>query len=418
MMDGVSPHRERGWILARQGWPELAEKEYRLALAEDPDDFVAHAMLALLLSERDGRGEEALREARTAVGLAPDEPFAHSAEAQVHLAAKRWDAAEQSVGEAIRIDPDDPFLFVVLAECHLGRRRWQDALDAADQGLAIDPAYVPCLNVRATALVHLDRRDEASATLVGALGRDPENSHTHANQGWASLHRGDRRAGLAHFREALRLDPQSEWARQGLAEAMKARNPVYAAMLTYFLWMQRLSPRARWGVVLGGMLGFRLVRTAARVNPELMPWLLPLMVAYGVFLMLSWTAPQLFNALLLLSRDGRDVLSDEQRTSGRWVGGGALLALGMGLLALGFPAGWSFSGALLATLLLIPLAATFNGPRGRPTRTMAFFTGGVYLLGALAVAGEWASVAIGSALVGICLLLVVGSTWVISTRRE
>jgi len=417
-MNEVSPHRERGWILARQGWPQMAEKEYRLALADDPDDFLAHAMLALLLSDWEGRGQEALEEARTAVRLAPDEPFSHRAEAYVHLAAERWEAAEQSALEAIRIDPDDPLLFSILSESFLGRGKWTEALAAADRGLAIKPDDVHCLNNRASALVHLGRRDEASAALVGALGRDPDNSYTHANQGWASLHRNDRRAALEHFREALRLDPESDWARQGLAEAMKAANPVYAGMLRYFLWMQRLSPGARWAVILGGIFGFRMLRTMARVNPELMPWLLPLMIAYVAFLILSWTAPQLFNAMLMLSRDGRHVLSDEQRTSGRWVGGAGLLAVGVGAAALVTRTGWVFMAAVMATVLLIPLASTFHGPRGRPTRRMTYFTAGMYASAAVSTVAMAVGSGWGEAMFGIIVLVVAISTWVINARRN
>jgi tetratricopeptide (TPR) repeat protein len=275
---------------------------------------------------------------------------------------------------------------------------------------------VGCANLRGSALVHLGRREEAAETLYGALGRDPENSHTHANQGWTLLHRGDRQGALSHFREALRLDPENDWPRDGLVEAMKAGNPLYAAMLRYFLWMQRLSHPVRWGVILGGIFGFRVLRTAARLNPGLKPYLVPLMVLYGIFVLLSWTAPQLFNSLMLLSRDGRQVLSEEQRESGQWVGGGFVLAALAGIAALVVGEWWTVSAAILATLALIPLASTFRGPRGRPTRAMSIFTGVVYALSALSVGLASRGAAAGDALFSLCLLLVVGSTWVINVR--
>jgi tetratricopeptide (TPR) repeat protein len=416
MSDPTFARRQRGWLLAQQGRHDLAEQEYRLALAEDPHDAGTHALLALVLAEQEPRRAEALEEARTAIGLAPDDAFPHFAEAHVHLEAERWEPAQRAAEEAIRIDPDDPGHYAVLAAAHLGRRRWREALEAADQALAIDPTHTGGANLRATALVHLGRKDEAGATLHGALARDPENTHTHANQGWALLHRGDRKAALGHFREALRLDPESEWAREGLAEAMKARNPLYAAMLRYFLWMNRLPARTRWMVILGGWLGYRVVRGAAEANPALAPWLVPLMVAYAAFVLLSWTAPQVFNAVLLASADGRYVLSPEQRRSGAWMAAGVAAAITLVVAALVTSVGWVAMGALMFAAMLIPLSATFRGPRGRPTRVMSMVTVGLYALAAVSLALLTQGLALGATLFSIVLLGVVATSWGVNLR--
>lgn len=383
--DPTSAHRQRGWLLAQQGRHDMAEREYRMALAQDPHDADAHALLALVLAEREDRRAEALEEAHAAIGLAPDDPFPHYAEARVHLEAERWDEARRAAEHAIEIDPDDADYYTLLAAAHGGRRRWKEMLEAADEALSIDPGHSGATNLRAHALVHLDRRDEAGRTLQGALARNPDDSHTHANQGWARLHAGDRTGALTHFREALRLDPESEWAREGLAEAMKAKSPIYAAMLRYFLWMNRLEPRTRWMVILGGYFGYRVVRSVSANNPQLAPWLLPLIIAYAAFVLLSWTAPQIFNAVLLASKEGRYVLLPEQRRSG------GLMAAGIGavaaLLALALLAGleWAWLGVILFAVLLIPLGATFNGPRGRPTRVMGILTPSLYAVATAAM---------------------------------
>lgn len=412
-----SAFRQRGALLAEQGRYDLAEREYRRALADEPDDALTHALLALALADQGGRDAEALAEAHAAVALEPDLAFAHYAEARVHLEAERIDAAERAAATAVRIDPEHPRNFMVLAAVHLGRRRWHDALAAADEGLALRPTHAPLLNIRAHALVSLGRKDEAGDTLRGALADDPENAATHANQGWALLHQGDRKAALGHFRESLRLDPEGEWARAGLAEALMARNPVYAAMLRYFLWMQRLDGRTRWMVILGGMFGYRIVRTAARDNPALAPWLTPLIVAYVAFVLLSWIAPQLFSALLMASRDGRYALSGEQRLSGRWMAAGVGAALALGIAALLTGSGWAINGTVLFAALLIPLASVFRGPRGRPTRKMTGVAGALYALAALSIAltaagSEGAAVA----LFGIVLLATIATSWIVALR--
>jgi tetratricopeptide (TPR) repeat protein len=418
MNDSTSARRERGWLLAQQGRAELAEREYRLALAEDPHDADTHALLALVLAGQEPRRAEALAEAREAVGLAPDEPFPHYAEAVVHIQAERWEDAQRAAEQAIRIDPDDPGHYAVLAAAHLGRRRWRDALDAADDALAIDPTHTGAANLRASALVHLGRKDEAGAALQGALARDPENSYTHANQGWALLHRGDRKAALGHFRESLRLDPESEWAREGLVEALKAGNPLYAGMLRYFLWMNRLPARTRWMVLLGGWVGYQIVRGAAASNPGLAPWLAPLIIAYVAFVLLSWTAPQVFNAVLLASRDGRYVLSPEQRRSGGWMAAGVAAAVALTAAALATGAGWLESGAIMFAALLIPLAATFHGPRGRPTKVMSMVSIGLYAVAALSLAMSAQGIREANDLSLIVLLGVVATSWGVNLRSK
>jgi len=417
-MDAPSQHRERGWILATQGRHEMAEREYRLALAEDPHDGTTHALLAILLADRDERRADALAEAHAAIGLDPDDAFAHFAEAHVHLQAERWDDAERAALTAIDLDPDDPRNFTALSFAHLGRRRWTESLAAADEALALDPGHAPALNLRANALVHLGRKDEAGATLHGALARDPENADTHANQGWALLHRGDREGALEHFRESLRLDPEGEWARDGLAEALKARNPLYAGMLRYFLWMNRLDKRTQWMVVVGGIIGYNVVRNVARANPALAPWLTPLMVAYVAFVLLSWAAPQIFNAVLMASRDGRYVLSPEQRRSGAWMAAGLGAALALGVAALVTREFWAINGAILFAGLLIPLAAAFRGPRGRPTPKLGAAAGVLYAMAALFVLLELTGNAAAGLLFFPVLLGIMAISWISNLRSR
>jgi tetratricopeptide (TPR) repeat protein len=415
-MHASSPHRARGDHLFRMGRMDQAEREYRMAVSDDPRDPIARSMLAQVIGSQGGRHDEALREARDAIALAPDLAFGHRVEAGVHLEGGRFSDGERAAREAVRLDPEDEDNFAMLSHALQAQRRWAEALAAADTGLELSPVDPQLLNLRAQALVGLGRKDEAGATLRGALARDPENADTHANQGWALLHRGDRKGALGHFRESLRLDPQGEWARAGLVEALKAGNPVYAAMLRYFLWMQRMDRRTQRFVILGGFVGYHVTRTMAR-DPALAPWLTPLMVAYVVFVLLTWIAPQLFSAVLLASRDGRYALSDEQRRSGVFMAAGAGAALALGTAYLLTRAGWAENGAILAAVLLIPLASVFRGPRGRPTRKMAMLAGALYALAALSVALTAAGLyGPAGTLFIVVLLASIATSWIVGLR--
>ncbi len=222
------------------------------------------------------------------------------------------------------------------------------------------------------ALVKLGRRAEAGATIDTALRRDPEDALTHANQGWTLLHQGQPQKAMEHFREALRLEPNLEWARQGIVEALKARHWIYRQMLRYFLWMGRLSRRAQWGVIIGALIAQNVLNSA--LPPALAPLGEILAWCLVGFAILTWTADPLFNLLLRLHPLGRLALSRQQIWASNCVGVCLLLAL----LGLG---GWAASGdfrfamtALVSACLILPVAGSFKCPAGGRRLIMASYT--------------------------------------------
>ena len=368
-------------MLYQQSRYDLAENELRQTLAEEPHLAYAHSLYALCLAQRENF-DEATNEARRGIHLEPDFGFAHYAMAHVFFDRNRYPEAVTAVNEAIRLDPENADYFALLSNIHLQERRWREALNTAEQGLQSDPEHVGCTNLRAMAMVKLGRKSEAGATIGTALSKNPDNSLTHANQGWTLLHQGEPKKAAEHFREALRLDPQNEWARQGIIEALKARNIIYAAMLKYFLWMAKFSRRVQWVIILAGYFGNQILAATAHTNPDLAPWILPLRILYIVFALMTWLAYPFFNLLLRLNKFGRMVLSREQTTATNWFGFCLLIALGglVGCAVQGFNSPWLI-GALVFGLLLLPITAIFNCPAGWPRLVMAALTIALVLLG-------------------------------------
>ncbi|MBN8247635.1 MAG: tetratricopeptide repeat protein [Verrucomicrobia bacterium] len=365
------PHLQRALLLQQQDRHAQAETELRKHLAGDPRDAVAHASMALSLAALD-RLDEAEAAAREAAGIAPDLAFAWYALAQVLSDRNRPDDAAGAIAEAIRHDPGDADYQGVRAGIEFQRRRWADALAAAEAGLASDPEHVGCNNLRAMALVKLGRKSEAGTTLDATLSRAPDNSLSHANKGWTLLEQGDHRQAMTHFRESLRLDPSNDWARQGLVEALKSGNPVYAVMLRYFLWMDKLSEQARWGILVGGYVGSRMLGSVASSHPEWAPWILPVRIAYIAFALLTWLAQPLFNLLLFLHPVGRHALDATQRRQAGAVGvcAGVALASLVTWMVSGFT-GPFLTPALVFGLLAVPVAAVFACQPGWPRLTMS-----------------------------------------------
>ena len=380
-----TPQLQRALVLHEQGRHDLAEKELRQHLVQRPNDGFGHALLAISLVEQE-KLDDAQQTAREAIGQAPDLAFSHYALARVLSARNREDEAVPVIQEAIRLEPTDADYHAMMAGIQFDRRKWQASLDAAETGLQFSPEHVGCNNLRSMALVKLGRTHEAGATIDRTLARDPDDAFSHANKGWTLLEQGQHREAMHHFRESLRLDPTNDWARAGLVEGLKAGNPLYAVMLKYFLWMQKLSSGARWGIIVGGYFANRVMAGAAHANPALAPWLLPFRILYIAFAVLTWLAYPIFNLLLFLHPTGRHALDRDNRAQAAWVGICLLLALcSLAVWLISREAAFLIP-ALIFGLLALPTAALFSCQRGWPRLTMLAITIGLAATGMVAVA--------------------------------
>lgn len=367
-MNHQSPNMARAEMLISQGRFDLAQEHLHLALAEDPNDPLAHAWLAICFEEGD-QLIHATDEAKKAVGLAPDEAFFHYVLARTFNARRMPKEAEFAIRQSLELDPSDSSAWSLLAGLKLQAKKYQEALEAADKGLELDPEDTGCLNVRAMSQQGLGLKLDAERTIEGALKRRPDNAFTHANMGWSMLHQGEPRKAMEHFREALRLEPNLEWARQGIIEAMKARFILYRWFLAYFLWMQRLPSNVQWGIIIGAWIASRIVRSVSKSNPELAPFLTPLLILYFAFCATSWFAVPFFNLLLRIDRFGRLVLSRAETFAANMLGLALIPTIVTGI-------GWAIKGGIWEDLFFavapftLPVAVAGNTREGTPRRIM------------------------------------------------
>ncbi len=340
-----------------------AESLLRQILAVDPDHDTPHALLSLAFLYQD-KIENALQEARAAVGLAPDIAYNH----YVHALALRGDqqhkAALIAIRDAIRLDPESPQFYALEATIYMRQKAWEQARQTAEAGLRINPEHDACANVYGMALVKLGRHDQANDILMTTLARNPQNPTTHANQGWALLHRGEYEQAFVHFHEALRLNPMSGWAREGIIEAIKARNALYRLLLRYFLWMSRLTEDEQWEIH-GGLYAVRqILRAAAHAFFPIYLILVPFNLLIFSLVVLTWIARPLFALFVRFNRLGRLALPKEEITASNWVAVCLLLAGGglfMGLLL----QEWAFLVLVLGALaMIVPVAGVFHAQRG------------------------------------------------------
>ena len=65
-------------------------------------------------------------------------------------------------------------------------------------------------------LLQMGKTDREEAAIKSALANNPEDPITHTNQGWICLESGEANRALAHFKEALRINPNTASVRQGV----------------------------------------------------------------------------------------------------------------------------------------------------------------------------------------------------------
>jgi hypothetical protein len=66
-------------------------------------------------------------------------------------------------------------------------------------------------------------------------------------------------------------------------------------------------------VLIGGALGYNFLRRTARAQPELAPFITPLLIAYVGFVVLSWLADPLLNLVLMARPEGRRLLTPDEK---------------------------------------------------------------------------------------------------------
>lgn len=313
-------NKDVGQTWLQRGRADLAEKELRRALADDPNDSEVMVWLSQALLSLD-REDEAMELAQTAVGIDPEWTQTHLTLARCHLALRDAKRAAEVAQEAIKLDPEHAGAWYVLAICHANSRRWEQALEAAEKSLEIDPEYDSAANLRAQALIQLGRAEDADLALEASLRHNPEDPEVHEGLGWKALHEGDHKAAIEHYREALRLDPDSDSARAGMVEALNARNVIYRSFLRFSLWLTRLPAPVVFMVMIGLVVGRRAIRTVAESAPALAPILMP--VYYFLFgaCLFTWVAAPLFNTLLRFDRDGKYALDRVQVRQANWFAG-------------------------------------------------------------------------------------------------
>lgn len=382
----MSQNLERARLLLTQSRPADAEALAGRAVAEDPNDAEAHRLLALALSGQ-AKYTEGIVAAKHVVALIPEASIAHYTMAVVLNQADKQDGALRSINEAIRLDPQDTDAFSLKAAIEVSQQNWEVGLKDTEEALRLDPENTDAANLRGIALRMLERDSEAAFVTQEVLRRSPEDAVAHANHGWNLLQSNQPKVARESFREALRLEPGLEYARDGMREAMKATNPVYRMMLAYYLWIARKGPRFQLALFGGIWVGMQVLGRAAEGSGTAMIFK-PILAICFVGLFLTWVSSILFNLVLWLDPFGRHVLSRSEKI---WAAVFGLIAIpAMVIFAWDFmfldgESVWQFNFGVVGLFTAMQLGGVANR-KGKQQVVLVFLLAGLMVVGMI---GAW-----------------------------
>jgi tetratricopeptide (TPR) repeat protein len=356
----VDPIEEVLELVADSAFAQAYDRLSQL-IREEPFHPAFFALRALVLLDL-ARPDEARDDVIEALELSDQHPFVQYAAAAVALSRGEVDQAIHAAARAHELAPGYLDAILLEARAHSWAGQWGEVERLATVALEIDHE-----NEQAAVLMALAKNRDRPGPLDPSAwqtlsARFPLNSTARTAAGWTRLRSGEIGAARTDFEQALALDPDIPWAREGLALALKARSPVYALLLRYFTWTSELSDRTRNGMVIGAVLGFNLLRYLAQAYPALEPLVWPVLIIYGIWLALTWLSDPLLDLTLLARAETRRLVDSDDRRAAILIG----TALGLALL-LGLAGALTSYSDLLATslclvLVTLPIKGAYSAP--------------------------------------------------------
>ncbi len=250
----------------------------------------------------------------------PNEGNLFFLKAQIASRLDKLQDAISLVNKSIELDPYQADYFGFKGALLMDKKKFEEALHFVNEGLQLDPKNTACLNIRARLLTKLNRKEEADETVEHLLFDNAEDDYAHANVGWVSLENGDTKKALHHFKQALQLNPNMQYAREGMATAIKSKNLLYKWYLKYAFWMSKQSSRNQWIFILGLYFAYRFGVKMLEAS-DLTFLIIPLVIVYLVFVLGGWIMESLSNTILLGDSYGKYLLTDNEKYSGYAFGG-------------------------------------------------------------------------------------------------
>jgi len=326
-MDTLITRIQEGDFFRERDRYEEAITSYQEALVIDPENAHVHHMMAYTYFLQDDSKtslDKAITHIDQAIGSEPDNAYLFAFKGFVYVHDEQHKKALKWANQALAIDASCALAWLVTGQAHMQTREWKSAESALRAALKIDPDFIEAKNLLVSVLRSQNRIGEASMISGEVLSRDADNAMAHANKGYNHLYQEETKQAEDHFLAALRLEPNQEFAKEGLKQTYRARSFIYRSYLRYINFMQRFSEKKSFGFVIALIVGFRILR---KIVESFSPILSAALIAvYLCFAFGSVLATMIGNSMILKDPVARLVLNRLEYLSG-FVGIGFLCCL-------------------------------------------------------------------------------------------
>jgi Tfp pilus assembly protein PilF len=183
-----------------------AETLYRTTIRKNPDCWMAHNNLGLLLTQT-GRSDEAMTHFLKALDINPVYSRAHNNLGNLLMQINRTDEAAVHFRKALEINPNYAETHTNLGTLLVKTGRADEAAFHFRRALEIDSNDVKAHNNLGNILLQTGRTDEAAFHFRRALDVNPSLAEAHNNLGNILLQTGRTDEAVVHFRKVLEINP-------------------------------------------------------------------------------------------------------------------------------------------------------------------------------------------------------------------
>jgi len=186
-----------------------------------------------VLEGRRGDNEAAVRYARAALDLEPDDPAARAAWQNALLDAGDSGSVRAQAEAALAADPGDVSARVRLAELLDGEGRTDEALRELGRAVAESPRDVELRYLYGQLLGKAERLREAMEQFAAVVTLDPRHVEAHRVLAEAAVRSDELGAAWGHYRAILEVEPRDTEALYGAARIAAAAGRLEEAIENY-----------------------------------------------------------------------------------------------------------------------------------------------------------------------------------------
>lgn len=246
--DNSAAWMELGSVMETQDRPKEAFEIYDLIVRKDPKDALIVAyrgVMRLWLEDPAG----ALRDADTAIAIAPKLAYAQIARGRALAALKRDEDAASAYRKAAELEPAYADAWLKLAQTRRRQGKPTEGLAAVEEGLKSSPKNDDLLFHRALLLSELDGRGKDALAAYDAVIKIKPTAAAYYNRAQLRSDEEDHKGALADYRKAVELDPKDPDALNGVGVELSALNDDPEAELKAYDAALAVAPKNNAAVI-------------------------------------------------------------------------------------------------------------------------------------------------------------------------